>query len=101
MGKVEKRMIRQAYATKRPLPDNIKNAPDLFMGLELYFHAFTDLNTCRNSGWSAGPIPATAIDEHCDRLGLTPDENDEMHYFIRRMDEAFLKYSAKKNKEKS
>jgi hypothetical protein len=69
------------------------------MGLELYFHAFTELNTNRSTGWSAGPIPGWCIAEYSDRLELTDEESEDMFYHIRRMDEEFLKYSARKNKE--
>jgi hypothetical protein len=71
------------------------------MGLELYFTAFTELNTNRSTGWSAGPIPGWCIAEYSDRLDLTIEEAEDMHYQIRMMDEAFLKYSARKNKESS
>jgi hypothetical protein len=101
MGQAEQRIIRQCYARRKSLPDRIEHAPDLLLGLELYFNAFTELNTCRNSGWGAGPIPSWCIGEYCDRLGLTPDESEDMYYHIRKLDEAFLKYNARKNKEKS
>lgn len=71
------------------------------MGLELFFNAFIELNTNRNTGWSAGPIPGWCIGEYSDRLELTEDEEEDLYYHIRKMDEAFLKYNARKNKEKS
>jgi hypothetical protein len=71
------------------------------MGLELYFHAFVELNTCRSTGWSAGPIPSWCIAEYVERLGLTDDGSEDMHYHIRKMDEEFLKYNARKSKEKT
>jgi len=101
MGKAEQRIIKESYLRKRPLPERIANAPDLFLGLELVFNAFTELNTCRNTGWSAGPIPSWCIDEHADRAGLGEEEAEDLHYHIRMMDQAFLKYSARKNKEKA
>jgi hypothetical protein len=101
MGKAEQRIIRQCYARRKALPDRIENAPDLFIGLELYFNAFIELNTCRVSGWSAGPIPSWCIAEYADRLGLTEEEAEDLFYHIRMMDQEFLKYSDRKNKEKS
>ncbi len=71
------------------------------MGLELTFNAFIELNTCRNTGWSAGPIPSWAIDDHAERLGLTEDETEELHHLIRAMDGEFLKYAARKNEKKT
>jgi len=101
MGKVEQRMIRECYRRKKALPDRIQNAPDLFLGLELHFQAFIELNTCRNTGWSAGPIPSWAIYEFADREDLNEDESEDLHYHMRTMDGEFLKYSARKNKEKA
>lgn len=94
-------MIRECYLRKKALPDRIAHAPDLFLGLELYFKAFVELNTCRSTGWSAGPIPSWAIDEYADRLGLTEEEIEDLHYHMRMMDQAFLKYTARKNKDKA
>lgn len=94
-------MIRECYLRKRALPERIQNAPDLFIGLELYFQAFTELNTCRSTGWSVGPIPSWCIDEFADRLNLTCDETEDLHYHIRTMDKAFLDYMSRKNKDKA
>lgn len=93
---MEQRMIRECFMRKRPLPERIQNAPDLFLGLELYFIAFLELTTCRNSGWGATPIPSWCIDEFCARNGLDDEDSDEMHYQIRHMDQAFLKHIASK-----
>jgi hypothetical protein len=99
MGQVEQRMIRECYLRKRELPDRIKNAPDLFMGLELTFNAFLELNTTRNTGWSAGPIPSWCIAELADRFDLEEEESEDLHYLIRLMDQEFLKYVNRKNQE--
>lgn len=99
MGKVEQRIIRESYLRKKPLPEHIQNAPDLFIGLELFFQAFTELNTNRSSGWSAGPIPSWCIGEYCDRLELDEETAEDLHYHIRMMDQAFLEYTSRKNKE--
>ena len=99
MGQAEQRIIHDCYRRKRPLPERIANAPDLFTGLELIFDAFIELNTTRQTGWSPGPIPAWAIYEHCDILGLTDDEIADMHCLIRKMDQAFLTYMTRKSKD--
>jgi hypothetical protein len=101
MEQVEQRIIRECYARRRKLPDKIVNAPDLFVGLELYFIAFTELNSCRSTGWGPGPIPSWCIDEFAERQGLDSDETEEMHHHIRQMDAAFLKYTERKNKKSS
>jgi hypothetical protein len=101
MGQAEQRMIRECYRRKKPLPERIQNAPDLLVGLELTFDAFTELNTCRQTGWSAGPIPSWCIDDYAERLDLDAEETEDLLYLIRMMDQAFLKHIAAKNKESS
>jgi len=96
---MEQRMIQECFRRKRPLPERIQNAPNLLMGLELHFDAFIELNTCRSTGWSPGPIPSWSIDEYCFRLELTEDEAEDLHYHIRMMDQAFLQHIAEKNKD--
>jgi hypothetical protein len=71
----------------------MQNAPDLRLGLELFFTAFGDLTTCRTLGFgTVSGIPWTAIDEYCDRLGLDAELRDDMHFYIREMDDAYLKF---------
>lgn len=79
-----------------PIPDRIKNAPELELGLGIYLGAFYDLDTCRPVGWEEGPIPWTAISEWCDRHGLDGDQRDAMNHHIRAMDLEYLKYRASK-----
>jgi hypothetical protein len=62
------------------------------MGLELYYHGFLDLNSCRSTGWSAGPIPWTAIGDYMDDLGLEDEDRQDFEYMIRAMDRAYLKH---------
>lgn len=94
-------MILNCYRRKRPLPDVIKNAPDLLIGLELYFEAFIELNTTRQTGWGAGPIPTSAIYEYAYCLGLDEEETEDLLYLIRKMDEAFLQYMKRKSQDSS
>lgn len=90
-------MIREAYRRKKAVPERIQNAPDLFLGLELFFDAFMELSTCRNTGWSPGPIPSWCISEFCVRMELDEETTDDMIYHIRQMDQAFMKYADRKN----
>lgn len=80
-----------------PIPDKIKNAPELLPGLQLYSQAFRRLNTCRSVGFGAGPIPWTATEQYCDQLELEGEQRDTMHHHIERMDECYLTWSAKKS----
>lgn len=80
-----------------PLPHAIQNAPELWLGLELYLGAFIDLDSCRPSGWDARPIPWTAIADYADAYGITGEQRDDLFYFVRAMDSALRKYWDAKN----
>lgn len=75
-----------------PLPDRMQNAPSLLLGLHIYYQAFLDLTSCRMLGLSEGPIPWLATQQYCDMLKLDDEMRDDMHYHIREMDNAYLKY---------
>ncbi len=81
-----------------PIPNAIKNAPALFMGLELYLLGFLDLSSSRQSGMSLGDIPWGAIQEYCDRSGLDDVQTANMHHHINQMDIAWKQYQKSKEK---
>lgn len=76
------------------LPGAIQNAPQLEVGLELYFEAFWDLGTHR-SGMGDGPIMWLAIEQYADRLELDEVQRSDLHYYIQAMDEAFHQHREK------
>ena len=94
MGKGEARILKECYAWHRPVPERIKNAPTLHLGLELYFDAFAELNTCRSVSWSAGPIPWSVVQDYGTTFGFEAEELEDLHYHIRKMDQAFLSHHA-------
>lgn len=80
-----------------PLPERIKNAPELLLGLELYYRAFLDLTSCRGNGYGTeGPIPWTATHEWANAHNLSGEQREDLFYFIPHMDEVYLKFKAKK-----
>ena len=71
------------------------------MGLELFFEAFLDLNTCRQSGWSLSHIPWTAIANYAKVNGFHGEEDEqELFFFVREMDRGYLEYHKEKEKLK-
>ena len=74
------------------LPDRIANAPKLFFGLELYYDAFWELNTCRSAGWGVMPIPWSSIRDYSVTFDLDEAQEEDLFYLIRVMDNAFLDY---------
>lgn len=95
-GAVEKQIIQNALKSGNPLPQRIQNAPQLFWGLQLYFHAFFDLATCRPLGFTEGSIRWLDVEEYCIKLNLTDEQKEDMHYYIRNMDNAYLNWRDKK-----
>ena len=77
------------------LPKRIANAPTLHLGLELYYNAFWELSTCRSTGWGLGPIPWLAMREYALVYELTEDQEEDLYYFIREMDNAYVAYHNK------
>jgi len=60
------------------------------MGLEIYYDAFHDLNTCRQSGFGAGPISWASIRDYAQTFEFDDEQQDDLFYFIRVMDNAYL-----------
>jgi len=67
------------------------------MGLELYQTAFADLNGCRPSGWAMTPIPWTAIKDYADAFELELEQREDLFYYIRQLDSAYIEFVNKKN----
>lgn len=88
--------MEQCLRERLPFPDRIANAPELTLGLELYYLAFMELTDSRQMGMSLGPIPWKVIREYCRELGLSEDQTEEMHLHLKEMDSVFLAFNRKK-----
>lgn len=100
-GPVEETIVEQCARQKLPLPKKIRDAPELHLGLEFYFSAFFDLTTCRPGGMGMYPIPWKEILRYGLFFQLSFDQMEDLFFFMRRMDEAWITYFEKKqNKEK-
>ena len=97
-GKDEKRILEQARLNRVPPPKWLMDAPVLRPGLELYYYAFWELDTCRSIGMSLGPIPWTAVQAYAKANGYDEDTTDRLLILVRYMDHEYLEYYAKKNK---
>lgn len=91
----ERKIITDCYREGMPLPAKIRNAPELQIGLELYFDAFFELSTCRQVGFGLSPIPWSAIREYALTYGLDDVQTEDLTHHIRTMDEAFLKHHSR------
>jgi len=83
-----------------PLPDRIRDAPELNFGSELYYIGFLDLTSCRNIGMGLGPIPLLAILEYCLIKGIEGEQQEDFLWFIQRLDSKYLEWSATRAKPK-
>lgn len=93
-------MIETAVRQNRPLPPRIANAPELFLGLQLYFIGFLDITDERELGWAEGPIPWRAIHEYCMSHDIVGEQREDFFYHIKQLDHAYLKWRAEKTKDK-
>lgn len=78
-------------------PNRAKDRPKLATGLNLYLGAFYDLDTERDLT-SYQPIPWSSIVSYGEYLELTREDTEELIFFIREMDNAYLSLMVKKSK---
>lgn len=78
----------------QPLPDRIANAPEVLLGLELYWQAFWELNTCRPAGWGLAPIPWSVMNDYATTFDFDDDQRESLFDYIMRMDKAYRDHHA-------
>lgn len=91
-GPTEQSIAKQHHYAGLPLPDRIANAPELFLGSEFYLQAFFDLDSERSHGMGLVHIPRSAIRDYAIEYELDENETDDLHCYIRAMDNVNLKY---------
>jgi hypothetical protein len=85
-----------------PLPERIANKPDVLIGLELYYVAFSDLTSCRGQGYGTeGPISWLTINQYADLQGFEGEQRQDLFYFVQHMDVVYLQYKTDKLKAKT
>jgi len=101
MGDVEAKIIDQCLRFRLPLPDRIRDAPELRLGLELYYYGFLDLHSTRQLDWvtgisktvqTVGPISISAILEYCGAFGIGGEAREDFIWLIQRMDQHYLQW---------
>jgi len=91
--------IDAALRKGRKLPDWYLDEPPLGDGDHFYLKAFWDLNTCRPSGWGAGPIPWDKIIRYAEWACLDGILTNVFVLIIQRMDTAYLTWVEKNKPE--
>lgn len=93
MGNKERSLIQQSLRFNRPLPDEIKNAPYLEQGLNLYYCGFFDLDSERAiTMGGVGCIPFTAILSYCKLYEFDDETTEDFIFMIRKMDSEYVKF---------
>lgn len=72
------------------MPPEIADAPEVPLGLGLYYDAFWDLSSSRSFGLAAGPISWTVIVDYARAYGLDEVQTDDLIYYVREMDNVWL-----------
>lgn len=96
LGPIEQNIARQAMQARLPLPDNIKNAPELELGLQLYLQAFFDLDSERSHAFSLVRIPGSAIRSYAREFEFDDTQTELLTIYIQAMDNEHLKRLQKK-----
>ena len=84
-----------------PVPDKIKNAPELNIGLMFYWKAYQDLTSDRDVGMGVGPIPWLSMDSWGARNRVRGDDFERLVAILKDMDATFMEHNSRKNKSKS
>lgn len=98
-GPNEQKIIEQCVRQRKPLPQSIENAPELWLGNELFYCAFMDLNSERHVGFGEGPIPWSSVLHWCREYHIIGLQREDMHYHINKLDTAYLEHRAKQAKK--
>lgn len=97
---MERKIIEDCIRFRRPLPDAIRDAPELELGLELYYLAFADLTSCRQLGESVpGPISWSDIQRYCEVYGITGEQREDVFYHVQTLDKVYLDHAVDKFKK--
>lgn len=78
-----------------PIPEKIKNAPELRMGLELYLGAFLDLDQDRPVGFGFPPIPWGTVFDYCERLDIVGEQREDLLYHVKALDRVYRQHHNK------
>lgn len=93
-------IIQQAMRDGGKMPKRIAEAPELRIGLELYYGAFMDLCTSRQ-GFGDGPISWSTVNEYAKTYEFDEEQRENLQFYIGRMDTAYMQHVHKKTEAKN
>ncbi len=80
-----------------PLPEKIQNAPELWLGQDLFYNGFLDLASSRTMGLTQGPISLLSVLEYCILMEIEGDQRDEFIWMMPQLDNKYLEWSRRKS----
>ena len=92
-GPIEQSIISQAMRSDMPLPKRIQEAPELTLGLHLFYVAFLDLAV-----GSSGQISWGEVQNYGLHLDLDEETLEDLHYHIGQMDQARAQHVESKSR---
>jgi hypothetical protein len=76
-------------------PKHIAEAPELWLGLELYYIAWWDLTRERQVGFSLGPIAPSDVRDWSREWKLDEDQAEDLMYYMMAMDKAYMDFKVR------
>jgi hypothetical protein len=98
-GTSEETILKQAKMGGQPIPDFIKNKPELDVGLDVYLQAYFDLYSERTHSFGPAGIPTTSMLLYASAFNFDDEQTDDLVYFLRKMDAENLKRVGKLQKK--
>ena len=97
-GRTEKTIVRQCMLARNPIPEAIRNAPELLPGLGLYYDAFLELSPSRGRTALGEELAINWKDLHdyCSVYGIEGDQKEDFLVILRYLDQEFLNYKREK-----
>ena len=74
------------------IPKAIQNAPELTLGLQLFYMGYQDLSR----GQGQDSITWSTIQDYSERIGLDKSQTEDMHYHITNLDSVKRDWLSKK-----
>lgn len=91
LAPIEQAVTKMASRLGKPTPSRFVDKPVLFHGANLYLQAFFDLDSERSQGYgTVGRIPWSAIQHYVTVVGLSYEQECNLHFLIKRMDAAHM-----------
>lgn len=92
LGQSERQIAKQSHRFDKKIPDEIQNAPALRFELEFYWDSFWELIDERDNSFDIGMIKRQTIVDYANEYNLPIEQKDDLIFYIKRMDNAFVKY---------